>query len=42
MAVLLRLEGTKWLMASLLYGAGLKVDGMPGAQGEGYRFFVTI
>jgi len=36
-AVLAHLSGDKWLMASLMYGAGLRLYGVFAPSGAGYR-----
>jgi site-specific recombinase XerD len=33
------LDGSEWIMAMMLYGAGPSTDGMPAAQGQGRRLF---
>jgi site-specific recombinase XerD len=37
-AVLSNLTGDKWLMVSLMYGAGLRLIGMSATADSGYRF----
>jgi site-specific recombinase XerD len=35
-SILARLDGQNWLMASLLYGSGSTINGMPSFAGEGH------